>query len=291
MAFQLIINVLIKFSIISLVGISFFLIFNTGKYYAIQHASIITLAGFLLSVLHENGFSIYSAIILSLIIPTSLGVFIEFILIQKIQKMKHQTFFLIIVSLGIYIILQNIIVIFFGEDLKLITSNYIGSSNKFFGAYITNIQIILIAANAIVIVGSSLLLKKTKLGKEMRAISENSELSSIFGINTNKIILYSFSLGSLIAALSGLLITFDVGMNISTSFNLLFYGVIALIIGGIGNLTGLIFGSLFLAILQNLTAFYIDSKWMEAVTYFILILFLIWKPLGFSGKKLKKVSI
>jgi branched-subunit amino acid ABC-type transport system permease component len=64
-----------------------------------------------------------------------------------------------------------------------------------------------------------------------------------------------------------------------------------MIIGGVGSYRGLVFGALLLAAAQHLAAFYIDTKWMDAVAYFILILFLIWKPLGFSGLQLKKIDI
>lgn len=290
MIIQLLLNIILSFSLISLVGISFFYIFNTAKYYAIHHASIITIAGFLISVLYKNGFPLYLTILISVIASTFIGISIEFLLFRNIRKTHQKTFYLIIASLGVYIVLQNILVILFGEDFKIIPLNN-GSSNNIFGAFITNIQIITFFVNAIVIAGSVIFFKFSKLGNEMRAVSENAELSSILGINSNKIILYAFSIGSFIASIAGILITFDVGMDTSSSFNLLFYGVIALIIGGIGNIKGLILGALFLAVAQNITAFYIDSKWMDAVTYLILILFLIWKPLGFSGKRLKKTEI
>jgi len=135
------------------------------------------------------------------------------------------------------------------------------------------------------------LFKTTSLGKRINAVSDNKALSKNFGINTNQVILWSFGIGSFIAAISGILITLDVGMDNYSSFNLLFYGVIAIIIGGLDNFKGLIYGALILAIAQNLTAYYIDSKWMSAVAYLILIVFLLWKPYGFSGKKLKKAEL
>ena len=80
-------------------------------------------------------------------------------------------------------------------------------------------------------------------------------------------------------------------MTPTLGFNLLLYGVVAMIIGGVGSTRGLVAGSLLVAATQHLAAYYIDTKWMDAVTYIILILFLIWKPLGFSGKLLKKVEV
>jgi branched-chain amino acid transport system permease protein len=74
-------------------------------------------------------------------------------------------------------------------------------------------------------------------------------------------------------------------------FQILLYGIIVMIIGGIGNIWGLVSASILLASAQHFGAFYFDSKWMEAISYLILILLLIIKPLGFSGRKLKKVNV
>ena len=74
-------------------------------------------------------------------------------------------------------------------------------------------------------------------------------------------------------------------------FNWLLYGVVAMIIGGVGSHWGLVGGALLLATAQHLAAYYIGSQWMDAVAYIILIVFLIARPLGFSGKRLKKIEI
>ncbi len=288
---QILFNIILSFSLISLVGISFYYIFNTGKYYTIHHASIIALGGYSLDFFYQLGLSVYLSIIICVVITVFLGVLIQKLILFGSQKAEVKSFYLIIASLGVYIIIQNLISIFFGDDLKIINIRPLGESIQISTAYLTVIQIAIIAINILIIIGSSFLFKNTSLGKKIRAVSNNKELSKIFGINTNQIILWSFGFGSLIAAISGVLITLDVGMDNYSSFNLLFYGVIAIIIGGIGNFKGLIIGALILAISQNLTAYYIDSKWMSAVAYLILILFLLWKPYGFSGKKLKKQEV
>jgi len=100
-----------------------------------------------------------------------------------------------------------------------------------------------------------------------------------------------FCIGSALAAIAGILVAFDTDLTPTMGFNLLLYGVVAMIIGGVGSIWGLVGGAFLLATAQHLGAYYIDSKWMDAIAYAILILFLIWKPLGFSGKRLKKVEL
>ena len=207
------------------------------------------------------------------------------------RKRNVKPLVLLIASLGIYIILQNVISLIWGDVAKTIHTSKVKVGNEIFGAYITNIQIIIIIISITLFVATLLFLKYAKIGKNMRAVSFNLELSNIFGINSDRIILWSFGIGSALAAIAGILIAFNTNMTPTMGFNLLLYGIVAMIIGGIGSTWGLVGGSLLLAAAQNLGAYYISSNWMDAIAYIILILFLIWKPLGFSGKQLKKIEI
>lgn len=104
-------------------------------------------------------------------------------------------------------------------------------------------------------------------------------------------ILQAFGIGSVLTAVAGILVAFDVDMTPTMGFKWLLYGVVAMIIGGVGSYWGLIGGAFLLATSQHIAAYYIGNQWMDAVAYIILILFLIVKPLGFSGKRLKKIEI
>lgn len=234
---------------------------------------------------------LWYSILFSLIITSLIGVLSELLIYKPLRKNKSSSLVLLLSSLGIYIVLQNLISLTWGDDTKSIRTGEIKVGNEIFGAYITDIQIIIIVVSLILFIGTLLFLKYTKIGKNMRAVSSNEELSNIFGINSNYVILWSFGIGSALAAVAGILVAFDTDMTPTMGFNLLLYGVVAMIIGGVGSIKGLIGGAFLLATAQHLGAYYIDSKWMDAIAYIVLILFLIWKPLGFSGKRLKKIEI
>lgn len=201
------------------------------------------------------------------------------------------SFSLLIASLGLYTILQNLISIIFGDETKIIVMSNARVGHKILGAFITDMQIITISVSIISFLTVMLFLSKTSFGKQLRAVSDNSELSSIYAINSNRIILFASVISSVLASILGILIAFDLDMSPTFGFNYYLYGVVAMIIGGVGNYRGLIVGALLIAFVQQVSSIYIDTKWMEAAVYFILILFLIWKPLGFSGLKLKKVEV
>ncbi len=197
----------------------------------------------------------------------------------------------LIASIGLYVVLQNSISLYFGDDTKIIRMGETTIGNEIFGAYITTIQIITILVSITLFIAINLFLQFTFIGKSIRAVSSNPQLCDIYGINSNRIILIAFGIGSALAAVAGILLAMDTNMTPTFGFNLLLYGVVAMIIGGVGSTRGLVAGALLVATAQHLAAYYIDTKWMDAVTYIILILFLIWKPLGFSGVRLRKVEI
>jgi len=198
---------------------------------------------------------------------------------------------MLIASLGVYIVLQNLISMYFGDDTKSFRTWQVKEGHQFIGAYITDVQIITVVVSFGLLVLSWLFMEKTKIGKEIKAVSSNPEMSEILGIPKEKAILWSFAWGSGLAAVAGILIAADTDMTPTMGFNWLLYAVIAMIIGGMGKMRYLIMGALLLASAQHLSAYYLDSKWMNATAFIILIVFLYFKPYGFSGKKLKKAEI
>lgn len=290
--FQLCFNILISTFIYLILALSFILIYYPTKFFHFAHAAVITFgAYFTYFFLYQLQINLWLSILLSISFASILGILLELIFFKPLRKRKTSALIFFIMSLGLYIILQNLISLIWGDDVKSIRSGVVKVGNKIFGAYITDIQIIIIIISILLFIGTLLFLKYTKTGINLRAVSSNEELSNIFGISSNKIILWGFGIGSALASVAGILVSFDTDMNPTMGFSLLLYGVVTMIIGGVDSVKGLIGGALLLASAQHLGAYYIGSNWMDAIAYIILILFLIWKPLGFSGRKLKKIEI
>ena len=289
---QLLFNILYSFTLLSLLSYSFMIIYQTTKFFHIAHAITIMLGAyftFLFSM--QLGLGLWFAISLAISGAVLINIISEIGIYKPLRKRKTSSWKMLIVSLGLYVILQNVVSLIWGDDTKSMRTWPVKVGHNVFGAYITDVQIITIVVCIILFTATVLFLRYMSLGKQIRAVSSNSELSNIFGISSNKVILWSFAIGSALAAIAGILIALDTDMTPTMGFNIFLYAVVAMIIGGVGSYKGLIGGALLLATAQHLSAYYIDSKWMDAVAYIILILFLIWKPLGFSGKRLKKVDI
>ncbi len=210
---------------------------------------------------------------------------------KPLHKKNVKSWQMLIASLGVYVVLQNVISIVWGDNTLSFRTWPVKEGHQFLGAYITDVQIITILACSVLVGLSWLFLERTSTGQKIKAVSSNPELASILGISKDKAIIWSFVIGSGLAACTGILIAADTDMTPTMGFNWLLYGVVAMIIGGMGKLRYLILGSLLLATAQHLAAYYLDSKWMNATAYIILIIFLYFKPYGFSGKPLKKTEI
>jgi len=292
MPFQIIINIIVFASIYLLIGYSFSLVYNTSKFFNLSHAGFLVLAPYLLYLFYkilliELTLSIIISVILILIIShiVNNNVFV------RLKARSSNTLILLISSLGLYIIIESLISIFFGTEKKLLRSPEIKNIYEISNGFITLINIFSVVSSILLLTISSIIIGFSRFGLKIKSVINNESLAKIYGINIKKISNISFVIGSGLVGLSGILVAFDTGMTPTMGFNLLLYGVVAMIIGGVGSTWGLVGGAILLATAQHLTAYYIDSKWMDAIAYIILILFLIWKPLGFSGKRLKKIEI
>lgn len=289
---QLIINIALSTCPYLLISYGFMLIFNSAKFFHIAHAIAFTGAAYLgFFFFIQLGLHFSVAVILAISISVLLIIFLELSTYRSFRQLHVPSWHLLIISLGAYIVLQNIISIIWGDNIQVIRTWTVKSGHFFLGGYITTIQITMIVVTCLIVLTTYFIIIKTDIGKKIQAISSNQKLGQTFGISQNKTIIWSFIIGTFLAAASGLLVAFDRDMSPTIGFDWLLYGIIAMIIGGIGRLRHLILGALLLATLQHLTAYYIGSKWMDAVAFIILIIFLAWKPYGFSGQKLRKAEI
>ena len=292
MVHQLLLNVLITSSEIAIIGISFAQIYHVTRFFHFAHAVVFTSGAYFSFLFHKLfGFPIYLSIPLAIVFSLLLGCLIEKSIYKPLRKKQASSMILLLSSLGIYILLQNLISMIFGDDTKSIRSGIVKEGINIFGARITPIQITIIITSIIITILLLLFLKKTKIGKAMQAVANDAELSNISGINSDRVILSAFAIGSALAGLAGILVALDVDMTPTMGMNALMMGVVAVIVGGVNSIPGIVCGALLLGFAQNFGVWYISSQWQDAIAFGILILFLLFKPEGFFGKKMRKQSV
>lgn len=289
---QIIINSILNYSVIVIISLSFSLIYRTTKFFHFAHAIIFTSGAYFTFLFSQSlGFNLYFSMLLAVLAGSIVGCMMEWIIYRPLRRKNSKSLILLLASLGIYISLQNLISIIFGDNTKSIRTWLVEEGMDIFGARITPVQIITVFASIIIVLLVSEFLLLAKTGKAMRTVASDLEMAKVSGINSDKIILISFAIGSALASVAGILVALDMDMNPTMGMNALLMGVVAMIIGGVGNIKGIVLGSLLLAVAQNLGSWYISSQWMDAIVFGILLIFLLFKPEGFMGKKLRKAEV
>jgi branched-chain amino acid transport system permease protein len=289
---QLVINGFIVGGIYCLVAIGFALIYQTCGFFHFAHGGVFTFGPYLAYLFYiQLGLDRIVAFPLACVATMLLGASLEVTIYKPMRSRKATDLTLLIASLGLYIVLQNIISMVWGDDAKTMRLGEVVEGHEFLGARITDIQIAIIITSIALIVLISLVMTQMRLGKVLRALANDPDLARLSGINSDRYILYAFAIGSFLAAVAAIMISFDTDMTPTMGFNALVMGVIAVIVGGIDSLPGAALGGLFIGLAQNLGVYWLPSKWQDTIAFAILILFLLFRPYGILGKKPQKAQI
>ncbi|BEV70692.1 MULTISPECIES: branched-chain amino acid ABC transporter permease [unclassified Paludibacterium] len=201
----------------------------------------------------------------------------------------------LITAIGLSICLQQVAILIWGRNYIPFPPILNHDVISIFGASITKLQIVIIALCLAIMVGLLLMVEKTKLGRAMRATSQNPAVAGLMGVNVNSIISATFVIGSGLGAVAGVMVAtnydqahyymgYMIGMKAFT----------AAVLGGIGNLGGAVLGGILLGIIESLGAGYIGdltggfmgSNYQDVFAFVVLILVLIFRPSGLLGEKL-----
>jgi branched-chain amino acid transport system permease protein len=154
-------------------------------------------------------------------------------------------------------------------------------------SFISPTQLIILVVTAVVMVLFTMLIKYTNIGKAMRATSQDKVMAMLVGININRVISFTFLIGSATAAIGGILISSHTGqINYYIGFLAGIKAFVAAVLGGIGSIPGAVLGSLILGMTESFGTGYISSDYEDVFAFVFLFLILVFKPSGLLGKKL-----
>jgi branched-subunit amino acid ABC-type transport system permease component len=283
---QLLTNGIIIGAIYALVASGFSLMYTTCKFINFAHGAVITFSAyttyFFFSVLGINfGFSV----LLALVFASLLGWAMNFFIYRKFRKRHMSNSVLLIASFCLLILLESLILIAFGADIKTIDYLKVSKGIELLGIIITPLQIVIVVSSILIFSGLFLFMKKTKLGKAMRAVSNDKDVAELMGISSERIYSWSCVISSLIAGVAGVLIGLEQNLSPTMGTNLIIKGFTAAIICGIGNIYGVILGALILGLAENFGIWYLPSSYKDAIAFVILFIFLLFKPKGLFGTK------
>lgn len=285
MVIQLIINGIVNGFFYALVALGFSLIYSSTKIFHFAHGAVYTLSAYTTYLfLHLIGVNYIVSVLSVLLISVFIGFILESFVYYPLYKKGASKSVFFISSLGAYILLVNLITLLFGNEPKILRPG-VEVTYQIGSVILSKIQIIGVTITIFILIGAFVFLKKHKYGRAIRALCDNPTLVSILGINVRKIRLLVFGIGSFLAALAAMFSALDVGIEPYIGLPALLTGAVAVIIGGVGIFEGAIIGAFLLGLLQNILIWKLSTRWEEAITLLILIIFLLYRPQGILGKK------
>ena len=229
------------------------------------------------------------AIIAAIFVCVLLGVSIEKVAYAPLRQSPRLS--LLITAIGVSYLLENLAQLLFGAGAKSMPSFMPTSTISIGGIDVSWTAIITLIVTAISMAALTLLVKKSKMGKAMRATAQNRKMAMLLGIDADRIISLTFIIGSSLAAIGGVLIANHVGqVNFFIGFIAGIKAFTAAVLGGIGSIPGAMVGGLVLGLCESFATGYISSAYEDALAFALLVLILIFRPAGILGKpKVQKV--
>ena len=277
-------------SIYAIIALGYTMVYGIAKMLNFAHGDVIMIGAYSAFVaLYRANLPLPIALIISIIICTLLGVIIERLAYKSLRQASSLA--VLITAIGVSYFLQNLALLIWGSAAKIFPTilDY-GSINLFNDQLKISYQMLITITVCIVImILLNLFIKKTKIGKAMRACSEDKEAAALMGINVDNIISLTFAIGSGLAAIAALLLCAAYPTVTPTLGSMPgIKAFTAAVIGGIGSIPGALLGGLLLGVIEIIVKAYGLSELTDAIAFGVLILVLLFKPTGLLGKKVKE---
>ena len=274
-------------SVYAIIALGYSMVYGIAKMLNFAHGDVIMIGAYMsfCAVQYWNLPPIM-AILVAIVVCTALGILIERMAYKPLRQATSLS--VLITAIGVSWLLQNIALLIWGANPKSYQSlvNF-GSLTLFDGQlHITSETFITIAANVIIMIALTLFTGKTKMGKAMRAVSEDKGAAELMGINVNATISMTFAIGSGLAAIAGVLLCSAYPVLMPTTGSMPgIKAFTAAVFGGIGSIPGALVGGILLGLIEILGKAYVSTELGDALVFAVLIIVLLVKPTGLLGKK------
>jgi branched-chain amino acid transport system permease protein len=269
------------YGILHLINFAHGEVYMLGAYLGIIVMGVLTLAGL---PVYSLSLTIFLTILVSMAFCALYGAAIERFAYRPLRAAAKLA--PLISAVGVSIILQNVVMLTQGTEYKNLPPLLPSEGFDLLGANVSPVQAFILTASIVLMLILHFFVAKTRLGKAMRATSQDRVMAGLLGININQVISITFMIGSSLAAAAGVMVT-------------LYYGVVhffmgylagikaftAAVLGGIGSIPGAMLGGFMLGLIENFGASYLSSVYKDAFAFLVLIITLILRPSGLLGQK------
>jgi branched-chain amino acid transport system permease protein len=284
LALQLLVNGLVTGCGLGMVAMSFSLVYSTTRIFHVAHAGIYTLGGYIAWSVVSRGMPDLLALVAALVVTTAVGAGIQHFLYRSLER-RHATHLVVLIaSLGALAVIQNLVAAVYTPDILQFPLAWASRTVSLGGVGLTVAQVLTAVVGVIAYLGTMWFAHRTLLGKRVRAVASNPFLAEITRLKPADVHLIVIALASAIVCLPGILVPLDLGLQPYGGITVLLTATIAMIAGGVGSITGAFVLSLVIAVVQNLSLLVIPGQWSIGVTFFIFVIFMLFRPRGLFAR-------
>lgn len=286
--FQQLINGLSLGSIYALMALGYTMVYGIIGLINFAHGDIYMVGAFLGYMLVTSvGLGVFPSIVIAMLFTALLGVIIEKVAYKPLRKSTRIA--ALITAIGVSYLLQNVMIYFVGPEVRAFPTTLTNRTLDLGLFTITTQQLMILAVTVILMTALQFIIKKTKMGQAMRAVSVDADAARLMGINVDNVISFTFALGSALAGAGGVLV--GIYYNSISPMMGLTPGIkafVAAVFGGIGSVPGAMLGGVIIGLIESVVSMIGLSTWKDAVVYAILIIILIVRPGGLLGSSEKE---
>ncbi|MBB4661942.1 ABC transporter permease subunit [Conexibacter arvalis] len=280
------VNGLVSGSYFALGAVGLTLVYGTLRLVNFAHGDLLTFGAYMAFLANVTwGVPIVLATLFAVVATAALGVLSERVMWRPMRGRGAGMLQLLLMTLGLAFVIRYGIQMIWGTFPRRLEVD-VTDSISFLGLRIGRTELIVVIVGFVVLLAVGLMLRRTSLGRQMRALSDDMGLAEVTGIDTDRVVIATWIFAAGLAGLAGVLYTAAIGtMTPNLGFFLLLSLFAAVILGGIGNAFGALAGGLLLGLAQEWSTLVIDPRWKVAVGFGILILVLFVRPQGLFGRK------
>ena len=273
-------------SIYAIIALGYTMVYGIAKMLNFAHGDVIMVGAYLIFCATQYwGLPPLVGLLVAMIFCTLLGMTIEKLAYKPLRKATSLA--VLITAIGVSYLLQNLAQLIWTPNPKIFPQLIPVDSIQLFGGQlvIKGVTLVTIVVNIIIMVGLTVFISRTKLGKAMRCVSEDGGAAELMGISVNRTISLTFAIGSALAAIAGLLLCSSYPKLVPTTGSVPgIKAFTAAVFGGIGSIPGAMLGGVLLGIIEILGIAYISTELSDAIVFAVLIIVLLVRPTGLLGK-------
>jgi len=277
-------------SIYAIIALGYTMVYGIAKMLNFAHGDVIMVGGYIsFCAIFYLELPPFIAVVLAMIVCTVLGIIIEGLAYKPLRDATSLA--VLITAIGVSYFLQNSAQLIWGSASKSYISILQAEPIRLFEGQLTikAEAVLTIIVCVIIMIALTLFVNKTKIGKAMRAVSEDKGAAQLMGINVNRTISTTFAIGSALAAVAGVLLCSSYPTLMPTTGSMPgIKAFTAAVFGGIGSIPGAMLGGILLGIIEIFAKVYVSMELSNAIVFAVLIIVLLFKPTGLLGKKISE---